>query len=107
MGRHALLTAVAIATLYLTACPRAAAADPRPPAAAAPLPTMAEIQELRDRKRHPEVLKAVYRVLALRGDAAEKAAGEYNRYTLLVIKAETHLRLGAPRPAAAAFRDAA
>ncbi|MDB5294634.1 MAG: hypothetical protein JWO31_617 [Phycisphaerales bacterium] len=115
----ALLTAAAFAA---TALPCAAGApapsepapgpDTRPagvrapatqPAAAELLPTAGDLQGLFDRGDYPTLLRQLPKVLLLRG----RAATAYDRYALLLLKAETHLRMKTFGPAAAAFRDAA
>lgn len=70
--------------------------------AADPLPTQAEIQQLFNEQKYPDVLQRLGRVLILKGDAAKP----YNRHALLRLKGETHLRMKATTPATQAFDDA-
>jgi len=71
-------------------------------AAADALPTSSEIKEAFEAQQYPQVLQKLNRVLILKG----KAAQDYNRHDLLLIKAETHLRLKAMSAAAQAFQEA-
>jgi hypothetical protein len=52
---------------------------------------MDELQSLFEDARYPDLLKSINRVLALKG----KAADPYDRYDVLALKAETHLRMKA------------
>jgi hypothetical protein len=82
------------------------AARPAAPAAAAqaePLPTVEQIRKLLDDGNGADALKHVNRLLALRGKAGES----YDKYELLTLKGEAHLRLKANEAAAVAFRQAA
>ena len=79
------------------------AAPPSPPVAAdEPLPSAQDVHKLLDDGKPADALKQVNRLLSLRG----KAAQPYDRYELLTLKAESHLRLRAADAAAAAFRQA-
>lgn len=78
---------------------RPAAAQP----ADTPEPTMEEIKKSFDEGKYQDTLKMLGRVLPLKG----KAAAGFDRYELLVLKGETHLRLTQNPNAAAAFGDAA
>src|SRR3954466_10275028 len=71
-------------------------------AASDALPTSSEIKEAFEAQQYPQVLQKLNRVLMLKG----KAAQDYNRHDLLLIKAETHLRLKAMPAAAQAFQEA-
>jgi hypothetical protein len=83
---------------------KAAAAQPAQPAAQAdPLPTVETIQKALKDNDAPEALKQVNRLLSLRGKAAEAL----DKYELLSLKGEAHLRLKASEAAAASFRQAA
>jgi hypothetical protein len=83
-------------------------AKPAPPPPAAPsdpnaLLSQAQIQALFDAGNYTETLKALARVLPLKG----KAGAEYDRYKLLLLKAETHAKLKMQAPAIQALNDAA
>ena len=79
------------------------AAPPSPPVAAdEPLPSAQDVHKLLDDGKPADALKQVNRLLSLRG----KAAQPYDRYELLTLKAESHLRLRAADAAAATFRQA-
>src|SRR5687768_7740501 len=80
-----------------------AAGGDKADASAPALPSMDEIRRLYEARRDPEVLKALSRVINLRGDAAK----DYDRHQLWLIKGETHLRMKAAKPALLAFREAA
>ena len=99
MTQPALLLAVVLAL---------APADPPNQARQAPArddapPSVQDLHKLLADGDAAEVLKHVSRLLTLRG----KAAQEYDRYELLTLKADAHLRLRAGDAAAAAFRLAA
>jgi len=53
-----------------------------------PLPTMPEIQKLFDDKLYAEALRAVSRITSLR-----QIPSDYDKYALLTLKAECHVRL--------------
>src|SRR5687767_10825617 len=95
------LTFAAAATVVvLLACAPpgvAAAARKAPPKApsnteAEPLPTMEEIRRFYEQGENQKVLRAVFRLGALRGDAARDAAERYDPCELMRLKAETYLR---------------
>lgn len=65
--------------------------------------TMEDIRKLFDEGKYPEVLRAIGRVLPLKGRAAEG----FDRYELLALKAETHLRMGSAPNAATTWGQAA
>ena len=67
-----------------------------------PLPTIEEVRKLANDGDAAEALKQVNRLLNLRG----KAAGDYDKYELLTLKGDAHLRMKAAEPAAVAFRQA-
>ena len=67
------------------------------------LPTRTEMREAFDAGDYPRTLQQVARALAVKGDAAR----DYDRYDLLILKAEAHLRLKNTAAAAAAFDEAA
>jgi hypothetical protein len=75
----------------------------RPAAGAEALPTAAEIHELFDQGKYPQVLQKLQRVLILKGAAAKP----YDRHDLLRLRGETQLRLKTPVPAAQSFAEAA
>ena len=102
-GRITLLLAMGVSTA--TAAPRAADA-PAAESGAAPtdaLPTRTEMDESFEAGDYPRTLQQVARALAVKADAA----GDYDRYDLLILKAEAHLRLKNTAAAAAAFDEAA
>lgn len=68
-----------------------------------PLPTADEIQALFDKGDHSETLKQLSRLLSLKG----KAAQGMDRYTLLMLRGESHLRLKANSAATKALAEAA
>jgi hypothetical protein len=72
-------------------------------AAAEPLPTAAEIHQLYDEGKYPQVLQKLQRVLILKGDAAKP----YDRHDLLRLRGETQLHLKSNAPAAQSFTEAA
>jgi hypothetical protein len=67
------------------------------------LPTAAEIHQLYDEGKYPQVLQKLQRVLILKGPAAKP----YDRHDLLRLRGETQLRLKTPVPAAQSFTEAA
>jgi hypothetical protein len=85
----------------------AAGAGAGAPAPAAPqpdpLPTVEQIEKLLQSGEAADALKQVNRLLTLRGKAAEA----YDKYELLTLKGEAHLRLKANDAAAVSFRQAA
>jgi hypothetical protein len=101
--------ALLISALLAQPVPAAPAHKAAPPpagaaaAAAEPLPSTKDIQAALDKGDPTEALRLVARVLPLQG----KAAASYDRYELLTLKAEAHLRLKAGDAAAQAFRLAA
>ena len=98
----------ALPALAQDAAPRRAA-DPAPHAAgsaadkAEPLPTVEDIRKLLNAGDAPGALKGVNRLLLLRGKAAEG----YDKYELLSLKGDVHLKMKATDAASAAFRQAA
>jgi len=99
-----------LAPLYSPAQDSAAKRPPAPaqPAAQAvdkaePLPTVEEIRKLLKAGDAPGALKQLNRLLSLRGKAAEG----YDKYELLSLKGDVHLKMKATEAAAAAFRQAA
>lgn len=68
-----------------------------------PLPTPAEIHQLYDEGKYPQVLQKLQRVLILKGDAAKP----YDRHDLLRLRGETQLRLKSNAPAVQSFTEAA
>src|SRR3954452_17311273 len=75
----------------------------RAAAGAEPLPTAAEIHQLYDEGKYPEVLQKLQRWLILRGEATKP----YDRHDLLRLRGETQLHLKSQAPAAQSFTDAA
>jgi hypothetical protein len=71
--------------------------------AADPLPTAAEIHQLFDEGKYPQVLQKLQRVLILKGAAAKP----YDRHDLLRLRGETQLHLKSAVPAAQSFTEAA
>lgn len=65
-------------------------------------PSVEEIRALFDEGKYPETLRLLGRVLPLKG----RSANGYDRYELLTLKGETHLRMGSNSQAVAAFADA-
>jgi hypothetical protein len=98
MSRVPLPVLVAVGFLTLLATGRAAVAQP-----ADALPTFDEVQALYDKGEYNETLKQLSRLLALKGKAAEGM----DRYGLLMLRAESHLRLKANSGATAALAEAA
>lgn len=85
-----------------------APAKPAPAAPAAPvaddaLPSAEEIRKLFEKGEYNETLRALARVLPLKG----KAAVGYDRHALLLLKAETHVQLKRSAAAVQALQDAA
>lgn len=76
-----------------------------PVATAAPedLPTVDDIRALYDKGEYKETLKQLSRLLSLKGPAAEGM----DRYSLLMLRAESHLRLKANSGATQALTEAA
>jgi hypothetical protein len=68
-----------------------------------PPPSMDELRRMFDARQYQDVVRHAVRVLALKGESA----AQYDRHEMLVLKAESHLRLGDAEPAAKAFDDAA
>lgn len=101
--------AVAVVVVSLSAHAQQPAKRPAPtrerlPAAQPdPLPTVEEIQKRLEAGDAPDALKKVNRLLLLRGKAAET----YDKYELLTLKGDAHLRMKANDAAAASFRQAA
>ena len=77
-----------------------ATAQTRPADAA---PSSDELRRLFDERKYQDVVRHVVKVLQLKGESA----ASYDRYEMLVLKAESHLRLGDAEPAAKAFDEAA
>src|SRR5580765_6335680 len=75
----------------------------RTAAGAEALPTAAEIHQLYDEAKYPQVLQKLQRVLILKGEAAKP----YDRHDLLRLRGETQLHLKAQAPAAQSFTEAA
>lgn len=75
----------------------------RAAAGAEALPTAAEIHQLYDEGKYPQVLQKLQRVLILKGAAAKP----YDRHDLLRLRGETQLRLKSAVPAAQSFTEAA
>ena len=84
----------------LMGCCTAALAQTRPADA---LPSTDELRRTFDERKYKDVVRNVAKILQLKGEAA----AQYDRHELLVLKAESHLRLGDAEPAAKAFEDAA
>jgi hypothetical protein len=98
------VAAVFVGPLLATAQDRAPKPAPAPSADKPdPLPTVEEIQKALKTGDAPGALKGVNRLLQLRGKAAEG----YDKYELLTLKGDVHLRMKATEAAAAAFRQAA
>jgi hypothetical protein len=76
---------------------------PTPTAEPSAVLTQEQIQALFDAGNYNDTLKAIARVLPLKGKAAEP----YDRYKLTLLKAETHVRMKMQGPAVQAFNDAA
>ena len=72
-------------------------------AAADTLPTFDEIRALYDKGEYKDTLKQLARLLSLKGKAAEGM----DRYALLMLRAESHLRLKATSGATQALTEAA
>lgn len=96
--------------VVLTLCGAATAAPPAtrpiappPPAGKVPLPTMDELEHEFNTGDYKGTIRDLTRVLSLKG----KAADGYDHYDLLMMRAETLLRLKDFPRAAAAFGDAA
>lgn len=100
--------------LFLTTLPVSAAPDAAPgkpaakapekaPAQPEPLPTVEEVRKLVEDGNVPDAMRHLNRLLALRGKAAEA----YDKYELLTLKGDAHLRLRANEAAAVAFKQAA
>ena len=121
MAALALLTALGPPTAAQPASPKAAGDPPaarpqgkdekKPQKAANPspakseseaLPTTEEVKKQVADGNAAEAVKQIARLLSLRGKAAEA----YDKYELLTLKADAHLRLRAGAAAAAAFRQA-
>ena len=102
-GRITLLLLIGASTA--AAASRAADAPPArsDTAVSDALPTRTEMRESFDAGDYPRTLQQVARALAVKGDAAR----DYDRYELLILKAEAHLRLKNTAAAAAAFDEAA
>jgi hypothetical protein len=101
-----------VATVLLVSVPapaqdgaprRGAAAAPALPAQPDALPTVEGIQKLLKSGDAQEALKQVNRLMSLRGKAAEG----YDKYELLTLKGDVHLKLKANEAALASFRQAA
>ncbi|QOV89081.1 hypothetical protein [Humisphaera borealis] len=71
-------------------------------AATDPLPSQQTIRDTYAAGDYPKTLQLLQRVLVLKGKAAEG----YDRHELLLIKAETHIRMKASQPAISAFAEA-
>jgi hypothetical protein len=83
--------------------PKAAAVPPAAAGAAEAMPSTKDVRAALDKGDAVEALRLVSRLLPLRGAAAKNI----DRYELLTLKAEAHLRLKAGDAAAQAFRLAA
>ena len=81
----------------------AATATKAADAATGDLPTMAQVQALFDAGNYNDLLKALSRVLPLKGKAAEP----YDRQKLLQIKLDTHMKLKQQAPAIAVLNEMA
>ena len=109
MTYAALLLAAVLAPGPAPAKAPAAAPKPPPGAAAAaapadePMPTPQDVRKALDGGSAAEALRLLGRLLPLKG----KAAAGLDRYELLTLKAEAHLRTKAVDAAAQAFRQAA
>jgi len=68
-----------------------------------PVPTVDDLRALYDKGEYSETLKQLSRVLGLKGKAAEGL----DRYELLMLRAESHLRLKATSAALPALEEAA
>src|SRR5688500_6919375 len=103
----AVLFASVAATAQDAAPKRAAAPAPAPagqtPAQPDALPTVEGIQKLLKADDAAGALKQINRLLSLRGKAAEG----YDKYELLTLKGDAHLKMKANEAAAVAFRQAA
>ena len=110
---HAALLLAALLAQATPVTPARIAAPPPPPPPPAPaagaagageaLPTTKDVQAALDNKDPAEALRLVARLLSLHG----KSAAGLDRYELLTLKAEAHLRLKAGDAAAQSFRLAA
>jgi hypothetical protein len=88
----------------LTAALAAGAAPaPHAPGAGAKPATLSDARDAFDQGQYPRALQLVTRVLAAKGEAAKGL----DRYELLVLKGESHLRLKNSPAAAEAFDEAA
>lgn len=88
---HRLLAAIVTSLCFTT------------PAISQGLPTTDDIRTLYEQGNYPRALQQLSRALAVKG----KAAKDYDRYELLVLKAETHLRMENSSAAVTAFDEAA
>jgi hypothetical protein len=68
-----------------------------------PLPTMQELQQLRDQKQWQPLLQKLSKVIVLKGNLAQS----YDRYELLMMKGEAHAQLKQGPQAIQSFNDAA
>jgi hypothetical protein len=88
-------------------CVVVATAGAAPPPDRAPAadrnPGMGDVRDLYEQGDYPRLLQQVARALAVKG----KAAKDYDRYELLVLKGEGHLNLKNPAASAEAFDEAA
>lgn len=92
---------ISLLAFGLAAC--VAVAVSAAPASKPALPTQEDIQKAFDAKDYAGVLEKLGRVLPLKGDAA----APYDRYELLILKGESHLRLKQLKSAGDAFAAAA
>jgi hypothetical protein len=89
--------------LFLVLCVVCAALAPNARGAVEPLPTADEIHQLFTDGKYPEVLRKLTRAMG----SKEWKGEQFDHYDLLMLKAETHLRLKEASPASAAFAQAA
>ncbi|HWE92537.1 MAG TPA: hypothetical protein VG269_01065 [Tepidisphaeraceae bacterium] len=87
----------------LALCVVCAALTPSAWGAVEPLPTADEIHQLFTDGKYPEVLHKLARAMG----SKEWKGEQFDHYDLLMVKAETHLRLKEAGPASAAFAQAA
>ena len=102
-GRITLLLVLGVSTATATSRAADALAGKSDAAAKDALPTWTEMRESFEAGDYPRTLQQVARALAVKRDAAR----DYDRYELLILKAEAHLRLKNTAAAAAAFDEAA
>ena len=89
---------VALLSILLVLVPRARAAEP----AADPLAAVEDVKAAYEKGDYNETLRLIGRLMALKGKSAEGL----DRYELLMLRAESHLKLKATTNAVAALEEA-